>query len=81
MNKHFKDLAEQIGEADRQITTLQYPVGWYDPTAKKPRDWSWQFVVGALITAISISMGGTFWFDALQNLVRIRGTGPKPTAR
>jgi hypothetical protein len=81
MTKYFKDVAEQMGDVDRQITNLQYPIGWYDPTKNKIRDWSWQFFVGALITAIAISMGSTFWFDALQSLIKIRGAGPKPGGR
>jgi len=32
MKKYFTDVAEQMGEADRQITNLQYPISWYDPT-------------------------------------------------
>ena len=71
------DIVAQIGPLDGQITALQYPIGWYDSNDKR-REWSWQFVLGALITAIAISMGSTFWFDALQSLVKLRGAGPKP---
>jgi len=76
------DVAAQIGKLDGQITDLQYPIGWYDAAPDyKRREWSWQFVLGALITAIAISMGSTFWFDALQSLVKLRGAGPKPDGR
>jgi hypothetical protein len=82
LKKYFGDVANQIGDLDRRITDLQYPVGWYDAAHDyKPREWSWQFVLGALITAIAISMGSTFWFDALQSLIKLRGAGPKPDGR
>jgi hypothetical protein len=35
-------------------------------------------VVGWLITAIAISLGAPFWFDALGKLARLRTTGKKP---
>ena len=81
LKKYFGDVANQIGDLDRQITNLQYPIGWYDASKNEIREVSLQFVFGALITAIAISMGSTFWFDALQTLVKLRGTGPKPEGR
>jgi hypothetical protein len=33
---------------------------------------------GLLITASSALFGAPFWFDLLQHLVELRGTGPKP---
>jgi hypothetical protein len=72
-------LTEQIVNLDRRVSALQYPMGWPPPTP----DWHWflEYLLGAIITAIAISMGSTFWFDALQSLIKIRGTGPKPAAR
>ncbi len=38
-------------------------------------------VVGWLLTALAVTVGATFWFDALKRFVNIRATGParKPT--
>jgi hypothetical protein len=33
---------------------------------------------GLLLTTLAISLGASFWFDALSKLVNLRGTGPKP---
>ncbi|HYF29598.1 MAG TPA: hypothetical protein VD993_00615 [Chitinophagaceae bacterium] len=41
---------------------------WYDIPKK---------LAGWLITAVAITIGAPFWFDLLQKLVRIRGTGPQ----
>ena len=35
-------------------------------------------ILGWLITALAISLGAPFWFDILNQLVKLRGTGPKP---
>ena len=35
---------------------------------------------GWLVTAISVLFGAPFWFDLLQRLVNLRGTGSKPAA-
>ena len=34
--------------------------------------------VTPLVTALSVLFGAPFWFDALQTLVHLRGTGRKP---
>lgn len=81
LKTYFDDVASQIGDLDRQITDLQYPIGWYDARNKVNRKFSWEFVIGALITRIAISMGSTFWFDALQSLIRLRSSGPKLEGR
>ncbi len=36
--------------------------------------------IGWLITALAISLGAPFWFDALSKLSRLRTTGKKPAA-
>jgi CRISPR/Cas system CMR-associated protein Cmr5 small subunit len=35
--------------------------------------------LGCLVTALAISLGAPFWFDLLNKLVKIRGTGNKPS--
>jgi hypothetical protein len=74
-------MADRIVWVDRRIVDLQYPVGWKMAGLKDPMSWLGGYLVGCLLTAIAISMGSTFWFDALQNLVKIRGAGPKPGGR
>lgn len=71
--------ATQVVELDRQVSSLQFPFGW--PPAILGNFWLLEYIVGALLTAIAVSLGSAFWFDALQNLIRIRGTGPKPSSR
>ncbi|MCB1811445.1 MAG: hypothetical protein KDK04_06950 [Candidatus Competibacteraceae bacterium] len=38
-------------------------------------------IIGWLITALAISLGGPFWFDLLNRLVDLRGAGKTPAAQ
>lgn len=40
----------------------------------------WTTLLGWLITATAAVFGAPFWFDMLQRLVQLRGSGPKPGA-
>jgi hypothetical protein len=53
------------------------PVGWIG----RHYDSAFDIAAGAAgitITAVTALFGAPFWFDALQQLVRLRGTGTKP---
>jgi hypothetical protein len=54
------------------------PVGW---TKESLAGFSWVVPFGWLITALSALFGAPFWFDLLQRLVNLRGTGGKPGER
>ena len=62
------------------MTGLQaLPIGWEN---FPPR---WEFshdtlirLVGWLVTASSALFGAPFWFDSLQKIIQLRGTGKKP---
>ncbi len=56
------------------------PVGW-DQTPEfsmLTRAETWVMFAGWLVTASSALFGAPFWFDLLQKLTRLRGTGKKP---
>jgi hypothetical protein len=38
----------------------------------------WRSALGWFITAIAALFGAPFWFDSLQKLVRLKGSGPSP---
>jgi hypothetical protein len=63
---------------DRQISdvsALSLPVGWESGFSV-----TWEALAGWLITALAISLGAPFWFDALGKLARLRTSGEKPEA-
>jgi hypothetical protein len=39
----------------------------------------WSHIFGWLITAFATLFGAPFWFDALQQIVRLKGSGPSPS--
>ena len=54
------------------------PVGWDHAPASAGA--GLLLFCGWLVTAISVLFGAPFWFDLLQRLVNLRGTGRKPAA-
>jgi hypothetical protein len=77
--KTLADFGAKLIDADRMLLAQQYPIGW--PHAVAGPLWLIRYLIGSLITAVAISMGSSFWFDALQGLIKIRGAGVKPGAR
>jgi hypothetical protein len=79
--------------AQQQLVALGFPFGWslrfadQNPeTPADPRDfpstpvgWATK-VVGILITGFATSQGSPIWFDLLNRLINLRGTGAKPAA-
>ena len=75
---------QKIGQlVNQNIGALASPLGLgWDSV-----DWSqvngkwWLYkVIGWLTTALGISLGASFWFEALKKLVSIRASGPPPAA-
>jgi hypothetical protein len=50
------------------------PIGW--PAADS--SYWWTLFFGWLITAFATLFGAPFWFDALQTIIRLKGSGPSP---
>ncbi|HZK89300.1 MAG TPA: hypothetical protein VFC56_04055 [Stellaceae bacterium] len=48
---------------------------------RSPAEWNWSRIGGWLITAFATLFGAPFWFDALQQLVRLKGSGPSPAEK
>lgn len=57
-----------------QLKTLNLPILW----GSENQSVHLTTIVGWLITALAISLGSPFWFDALGKLARLRTTGAKP---
>lgn len=73
---------KDIVAADYEISALRSPIGWRAfGLYHSFTSWALEYSVGAIITALAIAMGSSFWFDALQSLLKIRGAGPKPNSR
>jgi hypothetical protein len=66
-------------DVDAAIKSLQLlPIGWQS-FPPKLESWSfWLALAGWLVTASSALFGAPFWFDLLENIARLRGTGDEP---
>jgi hypothetical protein len=64
-------------DADALNALLALPIGWTHFPPVLNADFALQ-VAGWLMTASTALFGAPFWFDLMQRVVRMRGTGAKP---
>jgi hypothetical protein len=61
---------------------LGLPIGWSDTALKNLGSWNGlQMLAGWLITAVATLFGAPFWFDTLEQFVRLKGSGPSPAEK
>lgn len=81
-----------LKKVNAELKSLSLPLGWdtfvLEIKAMKENAKRWDYVllffmklVGLAITGFAVSMGSPFWFDILNKLVNLKGTGGKPLAK
>jgi len=90
---HHPDMAQHLAmpsslvaaDPAKMVTGLQsnLPIGWTDDYfGDHAAWWTWSVALtGWLITALSTLFGAPFWFDLLQKVVQLRGSGPTPAEK
>jgi hypothetical protein len=69
-------------DALKQLEQVDRPVGWTTTKLKSLFGWDGlELLLGWLITAVATLFGAPFWFDALQQVVRLKGSGPSPAEK
>ena len=69
-------------KAFEELINLDIPIGWTLGQFKKlGSPTGVEMLLGWLITAVATLFGAPFWFDALQQIVRIKGAGPSPAEK
>jgi hypothetical protein len=69
-------------DAFTQLETLGVPVGWTSQRLSELRNLTGlEVLLGWLVTAAATLFGAPFWFDALEKLGRVKGTGPSPAEK
>jgi hypothetical protein len=74
-----------LSETLRTLETL--PIGWSKSDTlhaffeRPPSEWDWTRICGWFITAFAALFGAPFWFDALQQVIRLKGSGPSPAEK
>jgi hypothetical protein len=73
------DIASWAAAATKMNDTLDetLPLGW-PPRKPWGSGFTWESVLGWLVTAFATLFGAPFWFDTLQGFVRLKGAGPSP---
>ena len=61
---------------------LGFPIGWSDAALKRLGSLGgFEMLAGWLIVALAALFGAPFWFDMLQQFVRLKGSGPSPAEK
>jgi hypothetical protein len=69
-------------QALEQMEALGTPLGWTQEKFKRlPSLSGIDTLFGWLITAAATLFGAPFWFDALEQIVRLKGSGPSPAEK
>jgi hypothetical protein len=69
-------------DALQKLQELDVPIGWTQTKVYKLATLSGlETVTGWLITAVATLFGAPFWFDALERVVRLKGSGPSPAEK
>ena len=69
-----------IDVMDKHLPVGWTPHPWAQVTAMQPLE-QVSLVLGWFITATATLFGAPFWFDTLQSVVRLKGTGPSPSEK
>jgi hypothetical protein len=69
-------------EALQKLKQLDVPIGWTQTKVHNLTSLNGlETVLGWLITAVATLFGAPFWFDALERVVRLKGSGPSPAEK
>lgn len=73
---------------NKALDEIPLPIGWDTVNTQEQeiadRQWSIPFLrraIGWGVTGVALSMGASFWYDLLQRVIQVRGTGGKPDER
>jgi hypothetical protein len=86
-----KDLQDNVTKMAADINNFksnlpaEFPIGWAEEMRKSGKGFFDTFTgslfkhsIGWLFTVLAICLGAPFWFDVLNKVANLRGTGPKP---
>jgi hypothetical protein len=68
-----------IGWSAKEVTAPTYSLGNF--FGRPVPQWDWVRIFGWIITAFATLFGAPFWFDSLQYLIRLKGSGPSPSEK
>ena len=78
----LKTQTTQLQNNIDSLRALDLPLGWKAANLKDLKsftDYSVKHIPGWLATILAIMLGAPFWFDLLNKISNLRGSGPKPS--
>lgn len=82
LDNNLKKIQENINKFSTALPQ-DLPLGWSNVNASNPKEIlaiiECHFL-GWIATILAISLGAPFWFDILNKIANLRGTGPKPAS-
>jgi len=82
IEQNFKAKLNEVNEANAALKAA-IPIGWSNTDFKAIDSW-FLFILskigGLALTVLAIFMGAPFWFDILNKVANLRGSGPKPAS-
>jgi hypothetical protein len=76
-SNELMDSAQSMIKTDIKNINQTLGLGWGKGFFYYNEGQNWTWVFGWLITALAISLGAPFWFDLLNKLMKLRGSGNK----
>jgi hypothetical protein len=80
-----QDLANlDVSKTLDTLEALNVPIGWRSEDLKNFSSGGLsclELIAGWLIAAVATLFGAPFWFDALQRIIRLKGSGPSPAEK
>ncbi|MEG3894997.1 MULTISPECIES: hypothetical protein [unclassified Microcoleus] len=82
---NLTSLTKVQNQVDRALDNVALPLGWSEPNRLKLDTKGNLFLpaliaklFGWILSGVAISMGASFWFEALSKIINIRNAGKKP---
>ena len=77
-NQDAGNSANQVASAEAAVASCRADFGAFVDTG--PMNWL-AYLFGCALTALAGTLGAPYWFAALADLLKIRGSGPTPASR
>jgi hypothetical protein len=71
--------SETFNALKAQLNNGAFSIGYKDFSSQWKNNWFWK-IIGMILTVLALQVGSTYWFDMLNKVVNLRGTGKKPVS-
>lgn len=84
MTNANSSIQKTLNDINDTVTNTQIPIGWNNISKEIPNNSPiWLYIekaLGILISALAVSLGSPFWFNMLEDVIKLTGVEPKKTS-